>query len=100
MSGCGCFYRMEGSMETEREGKNAAITAIRWSARVLTVISVIFAGLLWLMAIGEGGGNAIKATGSDLVWPVGDLCRRDVPGAQMGARGRARWRGSPPRSPR
>jgi hypothetical protein len=47
---------MEGSMETEREGKNAAITAIRWSARVLTVISVIFAGLLWLMAIGEGGG--------------------------------------------
>jgi hypothetical protein len=41
-------------METEREGKNAAITVIRWSARVLTVISVIFAGLLWLVAIGEG----------------------------------------------
>ena len=40
-------------METEREGKNAAITVIRRSARVLTVISVIFAGLLWLMAIGE-----------------------------------------------
>jgi hypothetical protein len=45
---------MEDSMQTEREGKNAAITVIRWSARVLTVISVIFAGLLWLMAIGEG----------------------------------------------
>ena len=40
-------------METEREGKNAAITVIRRSARVLTVISVIFAGLLWLVAIGE-----------------------------------------------
>jgi hypothetical protein len=52
---------MEGSMETEREGKNAAITVIRRSARVLTVISVIFAGLLWLMASGEGTpGNSIK----------------------------------------
>jgi hypothetical protein len=45
---------MEGSMETEREGKNAAITVIRRSARVLTVISVILAGLLWLMAMSEG----------------------------------------------
>jgi hypothetical protein len=45
---------MEGSMETEREGKNAAITAIRRWARVLTVISVIFAGLLWLVASAEG----------------------------------------------
>jgi hypothetical protein len=44
---------MEDSMETEREGKKAAITVIRWWARVLTVISVIFAGLLWLVAIGE-----------------------------------------------
>ena len=41
-------------METEREGKNAAITVIRRSARVLTVISVILAGLLWLMAMSEG----------------------------------------------
>ena len=41
-------------METEREGKKAAITVIRWWARVLTVISVIFAGLLWLMASAEG----------------------------------------------
>ena len=41
-------------METEREGKNAAITVIRRSARVLTVISVIFAGLLWLVASAEG----------------------------------------------
>ena len=41
-------------METEREGKNAAITAIRRWARVLTVISVIFAGLLWLVASAEG----------------------------------------------
>jgi hypothetical protein len=45
---------MEDSMETEREGKNAAITAIRRWARVLTVISVIFAGLLWLVASAEG----------------------------------------------
>jgi hypothetical protein len=45
---------MEGSMETEREGKNAAITVIRWSARVLGVISVILAGLLRLMASAEG----------------------------------------------
>jgi hypothetical protein len=42
---------MDGSMETEQEGKNAAITAIRRPARVLTVIPVIFAGLLWLVAV-------------------------------------------------
>ena len=41
-------------METEREGKNSAITVIRWSARVLGVICVILAGLLWLMASLEG----------------------------------------------
>ena len=48
-------------METEREGKNAAITVIRRSARVLTVISVIFAGLLWLVASAEGTpGNSMR----------------------------------------
>ena len=41
-------------METEREGKNAAITVIRRWARVLGVICVILAGLLWLMASAEG----------------------------------------------
>ena len=41
-------------METEREAKNAAITVIRRWARVLTVISVIFAGVLWLVARAEG----------------------------------------------
>src|ERR1019366_4875110 len=51
MSGCGCFYRMEDSMETEREGKNAAITVIRWSARVLWVISM---GVLLPFFLGEG----------------------------------------------
>ncbi len=40
-------------METEREGKNAAITVIRWSARVL---GVIFVGVFLLFANGEGGG--------------------------------------------
>src|ERR1017187_8507811 len=51
MSGCGCFYRMADSMETEREGKNAAITVIRWSALVLWVI---FVGVFLPFAIGEG----------------------------------------------
>jgi hypothetical protein len=41
---------MEGSMETERKEKNAAITVIRWSARVLGVIT---AGFFLLMFIGE-----------------------------------------------
>src|ERR1039458_2713478 len=56
MSGCGCFYRMEGSMETEREGKIGAIAVIRWSARVLWVIFVGF----FLPFLGEGTpGNSI-----------------------------------------
>ena len=38
-------------METEREGKNAAITVIRWSARVLWVI---FVGAFLPFALGEG----------------------------------------------
>jgi len=42
---------MEGSMETEREGKNAAITVIRWSARVLWVISM---GVFLPFFLGEG----------------------------------------------
>jgi hypothetical protein len=41
---------MEGSMETEREGENAAITAIRWSARVLWVILMG----VFLPFLGEG----------------------------------------------
>jgi hypothetical protein len=48
---------MADSMETEREGKNAAITVIRWSARVLWVI---FVGVFLPFAIGEGTpGNSI-----------------------------------------
>ena len=63
-------------METEREGKNAAITVIRRSARVLTVISVICAGLLWLMASAEGtpgnsmGPLATIAFGLMGIWAV------------------------------
>jgi cytochrome bd-type quinol oxidase subunit 2 len=41
---------MEDSMETEREGKNAAITVIRWSARLF---GAIFAGFFLFMFIGE-----------------------------------------------
>ena len=44
-------------METERKGKNAAITAIRWSARVLWLIFMGF----FLRFLGEGTpGNSTK----------------------------------------
>src|ERR1035437_4340953 len=76
MSGCGCFYRMEDSMETEREAKNAAITVIRRSARVLGVTFVILAGLLWLTFKDEGtpgnsmGPLAAIAFGLMGIWAV------------------------------
>ena len=40
-------------MKTEQEEKNADITFIRWSARVLWVI---FVGAFLPFALGEGGG--------------------------------------------
>jgi hypothetical protein len=41
---------MEGSMETEPEGKNTTITVIRWSARLLWLILMGF----FLPFLGEG----------------------------------------------
>ena len=51
-------------MQTEREGKNAAITVIRWSARVLWVI---FMGAFLLFANGEGGG-LMQLRGLAAIW--------------------------------
>ena len=51
-------------METERKEKNAAITVIRWSARVLGVISV---GVFLLFANGEGGG-LMQLRGLAAIW--------------------------------
>jgi hypothetical protein len=45
---------MECSMETDRERKNAAIAVIRWSARVLGVIT---AGFFLFIFIAESWGN-------------------------------------------
>jgi len=50
-------------METEREGKNAAITVIRWSARVLWVIFVGF----FLPFLGQGGG-VMQLRGLAAIW--------------------------------
>ena len=51
-------------METEPEGKNAAITVIRWSARVLWVILV---GTFLPFALGEGGG-VMQLRGLAAIW--------------------------------
>lgn len=51
-------------METEREEKNAEITFIRWSARVLWVI---FVGAFLPFALGEGGG-VMQLRGLAAIW--------------------------------
>jgi hypothetical protein len=58
---------MEGSMETDRERKNAGIAAIRWSARVLGVIT---AGFFLLMFI---GGSLGSHTPSEPIEPIGAI---------------------------
>jgi membrane associated rhomboid family serine protease len=92
---------MEGSMETEREGKNATITVIRRSARVLTVISVIFAGLLWLVASAEGTpGNSMGPLAAIWFGLLGIYAVAMFLALKWERAAVRRCRGSPPRSPR